>query len=343
MSERRFRLGLNQPMIVALVLLVLVGTIALAFVLQHEAERNALTPAVGARNILEQRQVDKLDAEIRQIRSDTSGSLFWLKMAGLFVTVGAAVGGYLVGQSRSSRERAEAERRVNQERLEFEHRQSVDATYHSIVQELTDPSPVLRAASAMKLGKLLEAAPVEWHVAPERWHELVDLTNQILAAALAIEKEPKVLKALTIALALHDPAAEKADLSYLDLSGASAADAYWARMKFNFTDFYRADLRGASFRKAELQDAQFRESILRDAVLVEAKCERANFKLADLRGADFSGADLRGAKFEEVKVHGMKLEGAVLGDNDDFEVDVSPDGDGSERVRTGDWLARAAA
>jgi hypothetical protein len=42
-------------------------------------------------------------------------------------------------------------------------------------------------------------------------------------------------------------------------------------------------------------------------------------------------------------VHGVKLEGAVLGDNDDFEVDLSPDGDGSELVRTGEWLGRAAA
>ena len=46
-------------------------------------------------NVKNLREIDKLAAEIRQIRSDTTGSLFWLKMIALFVTVGGAVGGYL--------------------------------------------------------------------------------------------------------------------------------------------------------------------------------------------------------------------------------------------------------
>ena len=202
------RIGLTQPVVIALVVLVLVATLAISFLLQLQAERNALTPVGGGTSVREQREIDKLNAEIKQIRSDTGGSLFWLKMAGLFVTVGAAVGGYLVGQSRNTRERLEAEQQVAQERLEFEHRQNIDTTYHSIVEELTVASPLLRAASAMKLGKLLQAPPVEWHLTPERERELGDLTEQILAAALAIETEPKVLKALTIALALHTPDSE---------------------------------------------------------------------------------------------------------------------------------------
>ena len=319
MSRRSWlrRIGLTQPVVVALVVVVLVATLAIAFLLQLQAERNALTPVGGGASVREQREIDKLNAEIKQIRSDTGGSLFWLKMAGLFVTVGAAVGGYLVGQSRNTRERVDAEQQVAQERLEFEHRQNIDETYHAIVQELTVESPLLRAASAMKLGKLLQAPPVEWHVAPERERELGDLTEQILAAALAIETEPKVLKALTIALGLHAPTAEAADLRNLDLSGARAADAYWARIDFRYADFYRADLTDASLRKAQLQNAQFREAVLRNAVLADAKCAEANFKLADLRGADLTGADLQSANFEDVKVFGARLHGAVVGGNPD--------------------------
>jgi uncharacterized protein YjbI with pentapeptide repeats len=338
----RGRLALTQTVIAVLVLLVLVGVLAVAFLLQREAERHALTPVVSGRNVLAQREIDKLNAEIRQIRSDTSGSLFWLKMAGLFVTVGAAVGGYLVGQSRNTQQRVDAERQVTRERLAFEHRQNVDATYHAMVQELTVDSKLLRAASAMKLGKLLQAPPVEWHLTLDRERELNDLTEQILAAALAIETEPKVLKALTIALALHGPESEAGDLSNLDLSGAMAKDAYWARVNFSYADFYKADLTGASLRKARLQNAQFRETVLMNAVLADADCSGANFKLADLRGADFTGADLRTANFENVKVFGTRLNGALVGENPECVVDVSPGGDGSQTERADEWLARAS-
>lgn len=340
-AASRRRIGLTQPIVVLLVLAVVAGVIALAFVLQWRAEHGALTPVSGQKNVLAQREIDKLDAEIRQIRSDTSGSLFWLKLAGVFVTVGAAVGGYLLGQTRTTRERAEAERQIAQQRLDFDHRQNVDATFQAIVQELSSESALLRVASAMKLGKLLEAPPVEWHVSEQRTRELSDLTKQVLAASLAIEREPKVLKALTIAIALHGSRAEAADLRGLDLSGARAADAYWARIDFTYADFYRADLSNASFRRARLDGAQFRETLLRSAVLANASCANANFKLSDLRDADLSGADLTGANFEEVKVFGAKLAGATVGANPECHVDVSPEGDGSQRVTVVEWLAAA--
>ena len=182
----RRRLVLTQPVVVVLVLAVIFGVTAIAFALQSRAERGAITPATP-KNLLAQRQVDKLDAEIKQIRSDTSGSLFWLKLAAVFVTVGAAVGGYVLGQTRTTRER-----------LDFEHRQTVDANFNAIIDELSSPSALLRVASAMKLGKLLESPPVEWRIDEERRLELSDLTKQVLAASLAIEKEPKVLEALGV-------------------------------------------------------------------------------------------------------------------------------------------------
>jgi hypothetical protein len=333
------RVGLTQPMVVAIVLAVVAGVVVVSFVLQSRAEKGALSPVSSGASVLDQRQIDKLNAEIRQIRSDTAGSLFWLKMAGVFVTVGAAVGGYLIGQTRTTRERAEAEREISNLRQAFELRQNVDATYHALVEELASPSPLLRVASAMKLGKLLQSPPVEWKSTAERRQELSDLTKQILAASLAIEKDAKVLKALSIAIAMHAKESDASDLRELDFSGATAANAYWARIDFTYSDFYRADLANASFRQATLKGAQFFETTLRNAVLAGAVCEGTNFKLADLRGADLSGADLRKASFEDGKVFGVNLEGAQVGENPDSRVDVSPDGDGSQLMNVVDWLA----
>lgn len=329
----RSRLVLTQPVIVLVVLLVLAVMLVMSFLLQSRAERGALSPIVaGGSSARELREIDKLDAEIKQIRSDTGGSLFWLKMAGLFVTVGAAVGGYLIGQAKTTKDR-----------LDFEHRQSVDATYHALIQELSVDTPLLRVASAMRLGKLLESPPVEWRVSDDRREELSRLTKQVLAASLAIEKEEKVLKALTIALGLHTEESEHADLRELDLSGAKAKDAYWARIDFRYADFYRADLTDASLRKALLDGAQFRQTILANAVLTEASCEGATFKLADLRGANLDGAKLRGATFENVRVFGASLVGAEIGQNPDGQVDISPEGDASKTMPVGEWLAQASA
>jgi Pentapeptide repeats (8 copies) len=323
---------LNQPVIVLVVLLVLAVTLFMSFLLQSRAESGALSPIAAGTSAKEQREVDKLNAEIKQIRSDTGGSLFWLKMAGLFVTLGAAVGGYLIGQAK-----------VTKDRLDFEHRQSVDNTYHALIQELSIEPPLLRVASAMRLGKLLQAPPVEWRVSDARRQELSQLTKQVLAASLAIEKDEKVLKALTIALGLHAEESEHADLRELDLSGAKARDAYWARIDFRYADFYGADLTDASLRKAILDGAQFRQTVLANAVLAEASCEGATFKLADLRGANLDGAKLRGTTFEDVRVFGATLVGAEIGDNPAGVVDVSPNGDKSATLPVGEWLAQASA
>jgi hypothetical protein len=259
----------------------------------------------------------------------------------VFVTVGAGVGGYLIAHSRSTRERVAADDRRTELRLAFERRGQVDAAYQAMVLELSSPLPILRANAAMKLGKILQAPPVEWSLEDERRDELWSLTKQLLAASLAIETEPKVLKALTIAVALHAAADEHGDLRGLDFSLARAADAYWARIDFRYADFYKADLTGASLRKAKLGGAQFRESILCGAVLAEAACEKANFKLTDLRNADLSGADLTEASFESAKVHGVVLAGATLPPRREHVVDLSERGDGSQLLSVGEWLSRS--
>jgi hypothetical protein len=320
--------GLAAWSIVALVVAVLVATVVIVYLSQAVVEKGALSPVSPQADVRKQREIDKLSAEIRQIRSDTAGSLFWLKLLGVFVTVGTAVGGYLIGQSRTTNAR-----------LDFERRKNVDGLYQEVIQELSAESPLLRATAAAKLGKFLQSFPTEWELSEERRTELADLTEQVLAAALAIETEPKVLKALTIAIAMHSTETDFGDLRGVDLSGAKAADAFWKGINFEYADFYRADLREASLREATLTGAQFRETQLQGAVLAGATCVETNFKLTDLRSADLSGADLTKAKFEHAKVAGAQIAGATIGGNPPFHVDLSSEGDGSQLVPAADWLA----
>lgn len=330
--------GLDRYGIPVLMILMLSVIITVVYYSQRLSEQTSLPP-IFTTSPKEQYEIAKLAAEIRQIRSDTSGSLFWLKMIALFVTVGGAVGGYLVGQKQTTKRR-----------LEFETLKNIDSLYQGIVLELADKTPLLRAAAAVKLGMILKSFPYEWVVDDLRREQMIQLTKQVLAVSLAIEGNPKVLKTLTIALVLHkrleddskEPGKQRAvgDVRELDLSGAKAVDAYWARVNFSYSDFYRANLAGASLRGSVLRGAQFREANLRDAVLAESNCLEANFKLADLRRADLTNATLMKSKFEEAKVFGCVLKGAKFGDNTDDWVDYSEAGDGSHKIKLTEWLAQ---
>jgi len=333
-------LVLNQFTIAILIGLSFLLIIALVYLSQVWVERGSLPPNSLA-GPKEQYEIAKLAAEIRQVRSDTSGSLFWLKMIALFVTVGGAVGGYLIGQSHATTKR-----------IDFENRKSIDAAYQAIVLELSDKAPLLRAAAAVKLGAILNSFPHEWNVSDERQTQLTQLTKDVLAAALSIEKDPKVLKTLTIAIVLHKHLARNpwhdkgtesesqlyADVSGMDLSGVRAADAYWAKADFSYTDFYRADLARTSFRNSILDTAQFRDARLLGAVLAGADCNGANFKFADLRGADLSRTRLSKTNFDGAKVYGCSIVGAEFFDNPEATVDVSESGDGSSTRKVSEWL-----
>lgn len=285
-------------------------------------------------NIKEKYEIAKIYSEIRQIRSDTSGGLFMLKMAALFITVGGAVGGYLIGQSRA-----------NLSRIEFEDRKSVDTAYQTILQELSAESPLLRAAAGAKLGLILKSFPDEWTVSEKRKQQLIDLTKKILATSLSIEKDKSVLKNLTKAVVLHhlvESDSDKKDIRNcvsLDFSNVKASDAYWAKTDFSYADFYCADLEKVSFRHSVLMKTQFRESNLQNAVFIDSDCQSANFTLADLRYSDFSGAKLCKALFDRAKVFGVIISSqTVFADNFDVKVDNSPNGDGRKMISFGEWL-----
>jgi len=78
--------GLNQLETVLVVLAIFVASTGIVYWAQAVVEQNAI-PATGTASTKDQFEMAKIAAEIRQIRSDTTGSLFWLKMIGLFVTV----------------------------------------------------------------------------------------------------------------------------------------------------------------------------------------------------------------------------------------------------------------
>jgi len=159
--------GLSSPAIILLICLMLVAIVVIIYFSQHQAEQGALpsiTDSMRPTLSKQEYEISKLAAEIRKIRSDTAGSLFWLKLIGLFVTVGGVIGGYLIGQSRATRAR-----------IAFENRKNIDLVYQSIVQELSDDSPILRAAAAVKLGMILKSFPVEWLVSNERRDQLIQL------------------------------------------------------------------------------------------------------------------------------------------------------------------------
>ena len=337
---------LNQFTIAVLVVIALVGVIALIYYSQTVAERTLLE-ASGEK---EQYEIAKLAAEIRQIRSDTSGSLFWLKLFALLVTIASAIGGYLLGQSQNTKKRLAFEDDKEQKRLAFEHNKDVDASYQSIVQGLSESSAVLRATAAVKLGAVLKSFPTEWNVLPARQQQMIRLTKDVLAAALALESDPKVLKTLTIALVLHkspetvsqQDGIERADARDLDLSGAKANYAYWAKVDFSQTDFYNADLARTSLRRAILNSAHFYFTDLSDAILVEAHGEDTTFKFCDLRNADLSKASLVRPNFEGARVYGVKLSGAEITEPEDAQVDNSKDGNRSQMTSVSTWLAEIA-
>jgi hypothetical protein len=322
--------GLTNMQIISYVATTLVAALAVTLGAQYLTEIDRVTPGSMPSGMTRNSyEISKLDAEIRQIRSDTAGSLFALRLIALFVTVGGAVGGYLIGQSRATKAR-----------IGFEDRKNVDEVYQSIVRELSSDSSILRAAAAVKLGAILKAFPAEWSISDDRKEQLVELTKQVLAAALAIEENDKALKTLTINLALHkSPNLDGLfSIKDIDLSGAKALNAYWAKCDFSNSDFFMADLSESSFRKSLLSFAQFRQATLTNAIFDDADCTSTNFKLADLRGASFANAELSRTSFEGARVYSVKIVGARISDLPYCLVDLSKDGDGSQMTPVGKWV-----
>ena len=140
----RSRLVLNQPMIVVIVLFVLAVTLLMSFLLQSRAESGALTPiTAGSATAREQREIDKLNAEIKQIRSDPAAAL--LERWPFFVTL-ERLSAAILGQAK-----------VTKDRLDLS-TATVDKTYHAILQSCRRDACSCGRVGA-ELGKLLHHRP----------------------------------------------------------------------------------------------------------------------------------------------------------------------------------------
>lgn len=151
-----------------------------------------------------------------------------------------------------------------------------------------------------------------------------------------------------------------AQLTGAKLGGATLADAIMTHAELD--DAYlggvsaaAARLSNASLAGANLEDAVFRGAILDEAVLHRANARNADFTGASLVKINFSGADLSGARFADAdirhatfaraqlagacltgaKVAGLVGTGLPLGTIDVSWLDLSPAGDGTQRVENG--------
>jgi len=110
----------------------------------------------------------------------------------------------------------------------------------------------------------------------------------------------------TLQKLLADGLAYAPELVDLDLQGCNLQNAYLGerpdrKPDFSRTDFFEADLSGASLKNAVAREAVFFKAKMRGTVLKGAELEGADFREADLKGARFEGANLAGARFEGAK------------------------------------------
>jgi hypothetical protein len=127
-------------------------------------------------------------------------------------------------------------------------------------------------------------------------------------------------------------------LKEFDFQKVQFPNAWWKGINARGVDFFRADLSHAGLANALLEGATLYEVNFRGSVLREADLREADLRKADLRDADLSGAKLEGAKFDGAQVAGINLTEASFGNNPDGQVDLSPKGDGSEKIPVRDWL-----
>jgi hypothetical protein len=142
---------------------------------------------------------------------------------------------------------------------------------------------------------------------------------------------------------------EGVDFGRADLEGANLSNA-----KLRGSNFASASLRGASLKGADLGDTDLSKSDLDEADLTGAKISGANLEHASLEGSILAAADLSGANLRHAVLTGADLTGASLGQATvagaiftharlasvvlDW-IDVSPEGDGSQRLDRAGGLA----
>jgi uncharacterized protein YjbI with pentapeptide repeats len=141
-----------------------------------------------------------------------------------------------------------------------------------------------------------------------------------------------------------------ANLTDAQLTHAELDDAYLggiggAGARFSNASLAGANLEDANLKNAVLDEAVLHRAIVRNADLSGASLVKTNFSGADLSGTNLSNADIRHATFARAQLTGTRLTGAKvaglvgtgqpLGAIDVTWLDLSPAGDGTQRVENG--------
>jgi uncharacterized protein YjbI with pentapeptide repeats len=131
-----------------------------------------------------------------------------------------------------------------------------------------------------------------------------------------------------------------AELDDAYLGGASANGA-----RLQFATLVGATLEEAKFVKADFGDASLRNAVARNADFTGATLVKTDLSGADLSGAKLVDTDMRFANFGSALLVGANLTGAKIAGligtgtpTDTVEVlwlDLSPEGDGSQRIENG--------
>jgi uncharacterized protein YjbI with pentapeptide repeats len=141
-----------------------------------------------------------------------------------------------------------------------------------------------------------------------------------------------------------------ANLTNAVLTHAELDEAYLGGANGPGARFASASLRGANLEEAKfpgaiLDDASLRGAVLRNVDLTNTSLVKTDLQLADLSGANMSGTDVRHATFAQAQLTGARLTGAKvaglvgtgspLGQIEVLWLDLSPAGDGTQRVENG--------
>ncbi len=218
---------------------------------------------------------------------------------------------------------------------------AVGEAFAGVVEGLSSKDDVLRLANAILLRRFLDQRS-EFAVRSlvrRKVPYASDAVN-VIAAVLRSEPTGNVQKVLADGLA-YAPTLASVDLqrtnvrhAYLGAKGDKQTERDHELPSMERTDFFRADLTGASFRQANLQRAVFYEGVVVGTVFTDADLRGADFRSADLKGAQFVGARLAGARFAGAQ----HLPEGLRARLDENETYTTPD-DG-ERFRPGHASAK---
>jgi hypothetical protein len=129
--------------------------------------------------------------------------------------------------------------------------------------------------------------------------------------------------AATMAEAVRQALAARADLSGANLSLANLSRANLSGADLSGADLSGADLSGANLWRANLSRAHLSRADLSWADLSRADLSRADLSRADLSGANLSGANLSGANLSRANLSGANLSRANLSGADLSGADLS--------------------